>query len=67
MLLANGRLDPVANISGGASYPVDATANGTWFNTSFPPMDYVTRFLLSAYGCGSASRAISYQNGTRGN
>jgi poly(3-hydroxybutyrate) depolymerase len=63
-LLANGWLDPVSNVSGGITYPTIANTSGS-YNTSFPPTDFVTSFLLETWGCDPhAESVISFHNGT---
>jgi len=69
VLIANGNLDPVANVSdGGITYPTNPTMPGG-FNTSFPPIDYITSYLLRTSGCdpSAASSMVSFHNGSAGN
>ena len=67
LLIFNGLLDPVGNISGQVSFPIDAQMPDG-YNTSFPPMSYVPHFVLQQYGCDpSLHPAVSFQNGTLGN
>jgi hypothetical protein len=65
VLLMNGGRDPLSNISGQITYPLDPTAPGV-FNTSFPPVEYVTSFFLRQYGCDASrgARSVSFYNGT---
>eukprot|EP00041_Stephanoeca_diplocostata_P010767 m.172484 g.172484 ORF g.172484 m.172484 type:complete len:415 (+) comp18287_c0_seq2:49-1293(+) len=67
MLLFNGDLDTLSNVSGSVEVPLDK--NDTSVKPeAFPPMTYATSALREATGCDPEARAtVSFRNGTKGN
>merc|ERR1711920_259325 len=64
LLMFNGKLDPLTNISGVVDVPTDPS-NLTTYYENYSPINYVWEHFAKAYGCGEAR--VSFTNGTAGN
>jgi hypothetical protein len=64
VLLFNGVLDPISNVSGGISI-APSQAQGRHGNGSFPPMGHVFDFFASKFGC--QHEVESFVNGSARN
>jgi len=68
VIFFNGRLDPLGNVSGQVSKPVNSSIPFA-YSTSFPPMDFAYSYFAKQY-CEDASidkAEQTYHNGTSGN
>jgi len=65
LLMFNGRLDELTNISGVVELPTNRS-NATAYYENYSPIGYVWKHFARAYGCSGDAR-LSFSNGTAGN